>query len=100
MKIAVYWDEALCSLVGRDECYISGCCLHLQGVNPGGYLFTELHGITSQKKVIFTVIVTGIGNLEDGTLLRHVRIYCNFCESGKCAEKFFNIMWSVYCLYE
>jgi hypothetical protein len=91
LKVAVFWDLTLCSLVDKNMCFINACSLHLQDIYPDWYLPTKkLHGVTSQNRVTFAVIVNGIVNRTDGTFA------ANFCKTGKCTENLFNVMCSIY----
>jgi hypothetical protein len=51
MKMTVFWNVALCSLVEVYRCFRGACCLHHQAYCPS----TRLHGTTSQKIVILNL---------------------------------------------
>jgi hypothetical protein len=57
----VFWDVAPCSPVESYHCFRGTCCLHLQGMRWRQHfppkcwcLSIRLHGVTSQKTIIFT----------------------------------------------
>jgi len=65
VKNAVLWGVMLCSLLEGHQCFGGTCCFHLRVQDEGRqqapvkcwYLYTRLHGITSQKTVIFNTII-------------------------------------------
>jgi hypothetical protein len=58
MKMVVFWNVALCSLVEIDRRFIGTYCHHYQGDNDGGIkgplkrrpIFTRLYDATSQNE--------------------------------------------------
>lgn len=73
IKIMVFWNVLLCSLVGRHQNFRGTCCLNLHGRSVGvtllswrwrqqllskyWYLSTRLCGITSQNSILTTNLV-------------------------------------------
>jgi hypothetical protein len=106
MKIIVFWDMTLCSLVERCHCSRGACCLYLMSRNSKFlnhyYLSLRPYSITSQKTAIFVLYTIKLMNAIN--LLRYrfglfgTGLNINEFILSKSLEKSCHLMFQTSCL--